>query len=212
MRIRGAKTELEEAGEDTDGMAKSTADLRDLVKGITGFDIMESETEFKSIYDIVVGIGEVWDQINDVDQAALLQKLAGKAQGNALAAALESPDLIKQAYTIAEGSEGSAMREQEIWEQSIDARIAKMKASIESLSSDILDSDLFGNLIDGATQLLNLVDQLINSFGALGTAMGVGGLGLFIKNIPSFEKMGKDIITSKALETTIVSSAGKNLG
>lgn len=29
MRIRGAKTELEDAGESTDGMAKSTAKLRE---------------------------------------------------------------------------------------------------------------------------------------------------------------------------------------
>lgn len=68
-RLRGAKTELEDMGEDTDGMVTSTSKLRDLVKGITGFDIMESETEFKDIYDIVMGIGEQWDNINDIDKA-----------------------------------------------------------------------------------------------------------------------------------------------
>lgn len=80
MRIRGAKQELIEAGEDTEGMVESTAQLRDLIKGITGFDIMADEagTQFKDIYDIVVGIGEEWENLSDIDQAGLLEALAGE--------------------------------------------------------------------------------------------------------------------------------------
>lgn len=41
MRIRGAKTELEEAGLETDGMAESTALLREELMALSGVDIME---------------------------------------------------------------------------------------------------------------------------------------------------------------------------
>ncbi len=40
MRIRGAKTELEEAGESTEGMAESTATLRKEILALSGVDIM----------------------------------------------------------------------------------------------------------------------------------------------------------------------------
>lgn len=40
MRIRGAKTELEEAGESTDGMVESTAKLREEIMALSGVDIM----------------------------------------------------------------------------------------------------------------------------------------------------------------------------
>lgn len=40
MRIRGATTELEEAGLETDGMAESTAKLREEIKALSGVDIM----------------------------------------------------------------------------------------------------------------------------------------------------------------------------
>lgn len=44
LRIRGAKTELQEMGEDTEGMASSTSKLRAQVKGLTkGFDIMKDD-------------------------------------------------------------------------------------------------------------------------------------------------------------------------
>lgn len=43
MRIRGATTELEAAGESTEGMAKSTASLRKEVMALAGVDIMQDE-------------------------------------------------------------------------------------------------------------------------------------------------------------------------
>lgn len=43
MRIRGATTELEAAGESTEGMAESTAALRKEVMALAGVDIMENE-------------------------------------------------------------------------------------------------------------------------------------------------------------------------
>ena len=78
MRIRGAKTELEEAGLETEYMAETTASLRKKILGLTnvdgsgGFDIMLDEETFKSTYDIMLGISEVWEDMSDIDQAALL--------------------------------------------------------------------------------------------------------------------------------------------
>ena len=40
MRIRGAKTQLEEMGESTEGMAESTASLREEMLALSGVDIM----------------------------------------------------------------------------------------------------------------------------------------------------------------------------
>ena len=53
MRIRGASTDMEKAGLDTEGMAESTAKLRQEVMALSGVDIMKNENEFKSTYDIL---------------------------------------------------------------------------------------------------------------------------------------------------------------
>lgn len=177
-RIRGAKTELEEMGEDTEGMVESTSKLRDLVKGMTGFDIMEDEDTFKSIYDIMVGIGEEWENLSDIDQAALLEALAGKRAGNALAAALQNVDMIKEAYQIAESSSGSAMREQEKWEQGLEARTNKFKASLETLSTTVLNSDFLGGAIDSGRTFIDVLTEIIDTFGLFPTLL-TGGGGIF---------------------------------
>ena len=42
MRIRGAETEMQEEGLDTEGMATSTAKLRKEIKALSGVDIMKN--------------------------------------------------------------------------------------------------------------------------------------------------------------------------
>ena len=69
MRLRGSKSELEAAGLDVEGMASSTSKLREEMMALTGVDIMIDNDTFKSSYDILMGIGEVWDQLTDVSQA-----------------------------------------------------------------------------------------------------------------------------------------------
>lgn len=194
-RIRGAKTELESAGEDTEGMVESTSKLRDLVKGMTGFDIMADEagTQFKSIYDIVVGIGEKWQDLNDIDQAALLEALAGKNHSNALAAALNNIDAIKAAYQTAENSAGSAARENEKYMESIAGRIGQLKATFQELSSTLVNSDLFKSLVSGAQTLLSVINQLISTFGTFITIIAGAGIAAFIKN---FAQMNFPISTA----------------
>lgn len=192
MRIRSTKQELEEAGEDTDGMVESTSELRDLVKGLTGFDIMADEagTQFKDIFDIVVGIGEEWKNLTDVEQAGLLETLAGKRQGNALAAALNNIDTIKEIYKTAEfESEGSARKENERWLDSIEARQQKMSAAFQELSTTAINSDFAKGMLDTGTSALEIITQFIDKVGILQTLIGGFAIGKGITSfIKSFDK------------------------
>lgn len=77
MRLRGASTEIENMGESTDGMAESTSKLREKILALTnvngtgGFDIMADADNFKSTYQIMQGISEVWNDISNVNQAKI---------------------------------------------------------------------------------------------------------------------------------------------
>lgn len=179
-RIRGAKTELEEAGEDTDGMVESTSKLQALIKGMTGFDIMESDGKtFKDIYDIIIGIGEKWQDLNDVDRASLLEKLAGKNQSNALAAAISQVDVLKKAYGEATNAEGSAREENSKYQQSVQYSIDQTKAKLEELANDTLNSKFLKGLINAGGKIIDILDIIIKNVGILKPLLA----GLAIKNI-----------------------------
>lgn len=169
-RLRGSESELSQMGEDTEGLVTSTSKLQAKVKALTGgFDIMQDKNNYKDIYDIVVGIGEKWQSMTDVNRASLLELLAGKTQSNALAAALDNVDVIKNAYQTAESSEGSAERELSNYQKGIDYSIDRLHASMQEFSTTFLDSNIFKGFVDGGNAVVNVVTSIIDSFGGLQT-------------------------------------------
>lgn len=181
-RIRGAETELESLGEETDEYTKTTSKLRDLVMSLTGFDIMEDEVTFKSIYDIMLGIGKEWDKLTDIEQSSLGEALAGKRNANVLYSIMQNINQLEDAYKTAEESAGSARREQENYEKSIQYSIDSARASLEALVNDLIKSDFLKGFIDAGASLIDFLDLLIDKFGVIGTLTTVGGGILGAKN------------------------------
>ena len=168
MRLRGAKTELERESEETDGMIESTSKLQDKIKSMTGVDIMSDNDTFKSTYDILLEIADVWEDISDIDQAALLELLAGKNRANVLAAILQSPDVLKSVYDTSVNSAGSAERELETYLDSIEGRMSQLQATFQKLSSDVVGSELVKKIVTIADTALQAVDGLMTLGGTFG--------------------------------------------
>lgn len=190
-RLRGSETELKEMGEDTDGLVTSTSKLQALVKGITGFDIMKDKDTYKDIYDIVLGIGEKWQDLSDIDRASLLEALAGKQQSNALAAALSNIDILKRSYEEATNAEGSARKENEEYSKSIQASIDLAQAKLEQLANDTLNSNFLKGAIDAGGKLIEVLDGIVKSGNAIPTLLAAIGAGLSFKNVGEWNYISK---------------------
>lgn len=175
-RIRGATTELQELGEEEDEFTTTTSKLQQLVKSMTGFDILEADQKtYKSIYDILVGIGKEWKNLDDIERASLGEALAGKRNSNILFSVLDNIDTLEAAYKTAENSAGSAMREQERYEEGLEFATNRLKASLEELSADILDSEFLKGLINIGDKAIQVIDGIISKVGLLQTAIiGIG--------------------------------------
>lgn len=234
LRIRGAAVELENAGLETEGMATSTSKLREQVAALTnidglgGFDIMQDDQTFKSTYDIILGIGKVWKEMSDIDQAALLELLAGKRQGNALSAALTNLDDLQAALKTSQESAGSAQKEYDVWLTSIDAKVGQFKAAFEALSTTVVNSDFIKSIVTDGTNLLQVLDNIIQKTGGFGTfASGLTAIMVTLRGADvaatfrdafNFTKTDKDISkVAKSLRTlvspfTLVGNAALNSG
>lgn len=175
-RIRGATTELSDLGEEEDEFTQTTSKLQNLVKSLTGFDILESDQKtFKSIYDILIGIGKEWKNLDDIERASLGEALAGKRNANTLYAVLDNIETLESAYQKAEDSAGSAQREQENYQKGITYSINQAKAGLQELAYDAMDSDFLKGLVDTGTNALEIIDKIIDSVGLLKAALiGVG--------------------------------------
>lgn len=161
----------------TVSMRLRSEDTRDKILDLIGYDIMNKQgTGYKDIMKIITDIGDNFSGYSDKTQAKLLDVMGGKNNGNALAAALNNSDLIKQAYNTAEfGSEGSAEKELSNYQKSIEYHIGQMKASFQELSTAAVSSDVFKGFIDGGTTAINVLTKFIsiaNGVPAVLTAIG----------------------------------------
>lgn len=177
---RMAATELVDMGEETDEYVESTSKLRDLVKGYTGFDIMDDEKNFKDLYEIVLGIGQAWGDLEDIQKAALGEALGGKRNARGLYSIFDHLDTLTSAYESSVNSAGSAMKEQEHYAESVQYSIDRTKASLQELAHDFLSSDLLKGLIEGANTFLQIIDKIISSLGTVGTLLTGGGIASFV--------------------------------
>lgn len=189
MRLRGAKTELEDAGESTEGMAVSTSKLREDIKALTnvngtgGFDIMKDSQNFKSTYEIMKGIANVWNDLTDTSKAAIIEKIAGKQRGNTITALLTNMSQADKIVNDSIGSAGSAMSEYEKYLDSIQGRVQGFQTSIENLSATLINGDLVKFGITSGTQIIDVLDNLISKFGVLETLIPTVMAGLSFKNV-----------------------------
>lgn len=78
MRVRGSKIELQEMGEEVDGVAETSSKMREEIKAISGVDIMLDENTYKSTAQQIKELGAAYKELDDVSQAALLEKIAGE--------------------------------------------------------------------------------------------------------------------------------------
>lgn len=200
LRIRGAKTDLEQMGESTDDVAVSTSKLREQIKALTnvdgkgGFDILTKSGDFKSTYEIMEGIANVWKEMNDVDKASLLEQVAGKNRANVVSGMLDNWKDAQNAAKTAAESAGSATKENETYLDSINGKISQFTAAFEKLSKDVLDSNLIKFFIELATHIANLADEavkLVDNIGLIPTAIGGIGAALGVSLIKNKGTSGK---------------------
>ena len=162
MRLRGASSSLEAAGEDTDGMCNSVSKLREKIKGLAGVDIMLDEDTFKSTYQIMGEIADKWADMSDINRASLLETIAGKTRANQVSALLNNWTTASSALIDSLNSAGSALDENATYVDSIEGRIAQLKASYQKLSNDVIDSGLIKFFVSTGDAIVRATDSLLS--------------------------------------------------
>lgn len=141
---------------------------------LTGVDIQFDENTYKSTYQILLEISKVWGRLDDLSRSSVLEQLFGKRQANIGAAILENGDLLEKVYQTSEMASdgiGSAMREQEEYQKSIQYSLDSLKAAYQGLAQTVMDSDFLKGAIDSFAKFLELLDKIIDKVGVLPTIL-----------------------------------------
>lgn len=190
LRLRGAKTELEDASLDVENMAKTTSSLQKKLLGLTGgrVDIMLDNQTFKSTAQILREMASAWEYMTDVQRASALELMGGKRQANTLSAIIQNFDTVESVIKASENSAGSALEENEKYLDSFDGRIKQFTTAVQTKWNEALDTELIKDAIQLVTKLVNLLDfsdsglvdivhGLVEGLSWLADVLGNGNLG-----------------------------------
>lgn len=213
LRIRGAKTDLQEMGEEVDEYVMSTSKMRDSILELTGVDIMENESTFKSTYQVLKEISEIQDELSDIDLANVTEQLFGKQRANIGASILQNFDEAEKALSYSLNAAGSAAAEHAHWMESIEASENKAAAAMQNFSRTILESGVVKFYYDAQTGILGFLTQIVDTLGTIPTLAAAAGGALNVmmsqRKGTGFQLTGQ---TSGGLGNMIQWVSGKNSG
>lgn len=185
--------ETEELSDDLKNISGDIADLTKTAKTPGGISLFTDDTKqtYKSTYQILKEISEIYNDLSDKNRAQLLEKLAGKRGGQVVSGLLTNFDAAEKAIKEMEGAAGSADAEMGIIQESIDYKLNALKETWVGTAQEMLDRGDFGKVIDVLTKLSEAIGWVIDNAGLLGT-IGIGA-GAFA----GFKNVGKRNYISK---------------
>lgn len=138
-----------------------------------GISVYDSNGELKNTYELLKTLAPVYQEATAAEKAYITETIAGKYQAQNAAAILNNFETAIAATETAMNSNGSAMRENSVYLDSIEGKFNQLKSSFEELSNAIISSDLVKWFIDLGTAILKVANSDFGSFIAKATAFVV---------------------------------------
>lgn len=185
MRIRGYDEETEEYIGGIEELSGKIADLTKTASTPGGISLFSdaAKTEYKSTLQLFREISEIYDDLTDKDQAALLEVLAGKRNGQAIAAILNNFDAVEDSLNSMANSAGNAEAEMAIAMDSIEYKLNALKETGTGIAQNLFGREEMKTVVDGLTTVGKAIDWLTDKLGLFGTLGAGAGLFAGWKNI-----------------------------
>lgn len=156
---------------------------------------MYENGQLKSGYDLLAGLAEKWDTLDNNSQKYIATTIAGATQLNNFLALMNNFDHAVGATNKALESQGSAMRENDAYMESIQAKLSQLQSTFQDFANNVISSDLAKAVLDLANGLLQIANtdlgQIVTQIVLL-TGLGWGAtslvkaLGIFKVGIAQF--------------------------
>ena len=168
---------LGKTDEDGIGLGQVSSSLEKI-----GVSVLTASGDLREMGDIITDLGNKWQTMTNAEKTAIAQVVAGKRQYTQLMALFENWDMYNQNLEIAGDSEGALQEMQDIYAESWEAASKRVKASLESVYSSILNDQVIINITNGIADLIDKVHSLVDAFGGVESVLGILGT-VFMKHM-----------------------------
>ena len=154
MNVRQIKGELE------DGEIIDEASISDAAKALSsvGISVADANGELRLTSDVLGELAGKWDELTTAEQSYLAQSLAGKRQANILTALMQNWGEVERQMELYANGAGSAMRENELYLDSWEAKTKQLTAAWTEFISHLINTETVKNALDALTSIIKALD------------------------------------------------------
>ena len=168
-RIRRTTFDLDELGETIE-----EAKYQKALDILTGHGVQLTENgEYRSTYEIIKDIADIWEDLSSMDQAAIAEQLAGTRQQNIFFSLVEQFGEAEKAMKAMENSTGSLQNAYDEYADSIQRHIDSFKAAFTQLSTTVVESDLIKGVVDTGTGIIKTLESIFQALNKIGGVLPV---------------------------------------
>lgn len=165
-----------------------------------GISLTDADGQLRSSFDILTDLSKQWGNLDKNTQNYIALTSAGTNQLNAFLALMNNFGHATEAANTALDSQGSAMRENSAYMESIQAKLSQLQSTFQDFANNVITSDLAKAVLDLANGLLQIANtdlgQIVTQIVLL-TGLGWGAtsltkaLGIFKVGIEQFKILGQ---------------------
>lgn len=180
-----------------------------------GIALYDSSGQMRSTYDILADLASKWDSLDKNTQQYIAITSAGTNQLNNFLALMNNFDHAAEATATSINSAGSAMRENEAYQESLEYQTNNLKATFQDLANNVIDKELISALLTLGDAFLKVANTGLGTFitkvGLLaGTGWGLSSLLKVTKIVPVITSQFSNLATVIGMigNPAVVSSIG----
>lgn len=171
-QIRAGKFVDSETGENLN-------DTEKVLKKI-GISMQDSNDQFKDSESILDDVANKWNTLDSNSKKATATAMAGTYQYNKFIAMMDNWDKVEKLTNTAFNSDGTANKKfEDNYLNSLEAKTNALKASMESLATNLISDDMYSGVLDGTKAITDFIDKTNLLKGALAGLGTAGGLFVF---------------------------------
>lgn len=173
-RLRGLDEETLQVSEDITELTGKFADFTKTANTPGGISLFtdENKTTYKSTYQIIKELSEIWDDLTDVQTARIEEVMGGKRQLQVVSAAISNFEAAENAMDSMANSAGNAQSEMDVIRESAEYLYNQLKETFTSITQHAVSQNDLKSLIKLGTSLLEIVDGIVSGIGSIPTLLG----------------------------------------
>lgn len=160
-----------------------------------GVTMRDQDGQILSTYNILNQVAQKYGEMDRNTQLMVSQLLGGKFQSNVVSSILSDVNELNRAYNLANSSAGSATKEFETYQQSIQYSIDQLKENINHLYTEMVNSDALKSFVNGLSEAVQWLDSLDGQ-----TIVFYGSVASLIVVLTKLSKINKEAMALDALK------------